>query len=84
MKKNIKGTVVLMKKNVLDVNDFRASILDQVYEIFGKRISIKLITIATVIFFLYNNIFVISFSPCASSVFITIATGLHRRQPTCA
>ncbi|KAI3788734.1 hypothetical protein L2E82_01507 [Cichorium intybus] len=33
-----------MKKNVLDVNDFRASILDRVYEIFGKRISIKLIS----------------------------------------
>ncbi|CAH1418755.1 unnamed protein product [Lactuca virosa] len=44
MKKKIKGTVVLMKKNVLDLNDFGASFLDRVYELFGKRISIKLIS----------------------------------------
>ncbi|KAL4588334.1 hypothetical protein LXL04_001218 [Taraxacum kok-saghyz] len=44
MKNKIKGTVVLMKKNVLDLNDFGASIIDRVYDFFGKRISIKLIS----------------------------------------
>nr|XP_043625443.1 probable linoleate 9S-lipoxygenase 5 [Erigeron canadensis] len=44
MKKMITGTVVLMKKNVLDVNDFGASFLDRVYELFGKRVSIQLIS----------------------------------------
>ncbi|KAI3689236.1 hypothetical protein L2E82_47189 [Cichorium intybus] len=43
-KKKIKRTVVLVKKNVLDVNDVCASILDRVYEIFGKCILIKLIS----------------------------------------
>ncbi|KAI3803989.1 hypothetical protein L1987_32156 [Smallanthus sonchifolius] len=44
MKKQIKGTVVLMKKNVLDLNDFGSSFLDWVYEIFNKRVSIQLIS----------------------------------------
>ncbi|KAF5786360.1 putative linoleate 9S-lipoxygenase [Helianthus annuus] len=45
MKKPIKGTVVLMKKNVLDVKDFGASFFDWVYEtIFHKRVSIQLIS----------------------------------------
>lgn len=44
MKKTIKGTVVLMKKNVLDLNDFGASLLDRVYEIFGKHVSLQLIS----------------------------------------
>lgn len=43
-KKKIKGTVVLMKKNVLDLNDFGSSFLDWVYEIFNKRVSIRLIS----------------------------------------
>lgn len=40
----IKGTVVLMKKNVLDFNDFNASVLDRVHELFGKRVSLQLIS----------------------------------------
>lgn len=44
IKKNIKGTVVLMKKNVLDLNDFGSSFLDWVYEMFNKRVSIQLIS----------------------------------------
>ncbi|KVH93590.1 Lipase/lipooxygenase, PLAT/LH2 [Cynara cardunculus var. scolymus] len=43
-KKKINGTVVLMKKNFLDLNDFGSSILDRLYEIFGKRVSIQLIS----------------------------------------
>ncbi|KAK9070900.1 hypothetical protein SSX86_009468 [Deinandra increscens subsp. villosa] len=45
-KKKIKGTVVLMKKNVLDLKDWGASFLDWVYEIFNKRVSIQLISSA--------------------------------------
>ncbi|KAL8162695.1 hypothetical protein V2J09_014184 [Rumex salicifolius] len=44
MKKTIKGTVVLMKKNVLDVTDVPASFLDRIYEILGKGVSLQLIT----------------------------------------
>lgn len=42
--KKIKGTVVLMKKNVLDFNDFSASILDRVYELVGQGVSLQLIS----------------------------------------
>jgi hypothetical protein len=45
-KKKIKGTVVLMKKNVLDFNDFSASVLDRVDEFLGKRVSLQLISSA--------------------------------------
>ena len=37
-KRNIKGTVVLMKKNVLDFNDFHASFLDRVHELLGQGV----------------------------------------------
>lgn len=40
----IKGTVVLMRKNVLDFNDFHASFLDGVDELLGKRVSLQLIS----------------------------------------
>jgi hypothetical protein len=40
----IKGTVVLMKKNVLDLNDLHASVLDRVHELLGKRVSLQLIS----------------------------------------
>ncbi|XVF41922.1 hypothetical protein PTKIN_Ptkin01aG0319600 [Pterospermum kingtungense] len=40
----IKGTVVLMKKNVLDFNDFQASFLDGFHELLGKRVSLQLIS----------------------------------------
>jgi linoleate 9S-lipoxygenase len=42
--KKIKGTVVLIKKNVLDFNDFEASILDDLHELVGKKVSLKLIS----------------------------------------
>ncbi|PON76420.1 Lipoxygenase [Parasponia andersonii] len=42
--RRIQGTVVLMKKNVLDFNDFHASILDRVHELVGKRVSLQLIS----------------------------------------
>ncbi|XP_043691953.1 probable linoleate 9S-lipoxygenase 5 isoform X2 [Telopea speciosissima] len=42
--KKIKGSVVLMKKNVLDLNDINASLLDRVYEFFGKGVSLQLIS----------------------------------------
>lgn len=43
-KKKIKGTVVLMKKNVLDFNDFSASVLDRVDEFLGRKVSLQLIS----------------------------------------
>ncbi|KAK1419279.1 hypothetical protein QVD17_28443 [Tagetes erecta] len=43
-KTKIKGTVVLMKKNVLDLHDFGSSFLDWVYEMFNKRVSMQLIS----------------------------------------
>ncbi|XP_008246453.2 PREDICTED: probable linoleate 9S-lipoxygenase 5 [Prunus mume] len=42
--KKIKGRVVLMKKNVLDLNDFKASVLDRVHELLGKAVSLRLIS----------------------------------------
>ncbi|KAJ9681977.1 hypothetical protein PVL29_018054 [Vitis rotundifolia] len=42
--KKIKGTVVLMKKNVLDFNDFTASVLDRVHELLGQRVSLQLVS----------------------------------------
>ncbi|KAH9618592.1 hypothetical protein KSS87_003949 [Heliosperma pusillum] len=46
-KKVIKGRVVLMKKNVLDFNDFNASILDGFNELLGKRVSFQLVSALT-------------------------------------
>ena len=43
-KKKIKGTVVLMKKNVLDFNDFNAPVLDWVHELFGQGVSLQLVS----------------------------------------
>lgn len=40
----MKGKVVLKKKNVLDVNDIGASVLDGVHELFGQNISFQLIS----------------------------------------
>ncbi|KAG2727530.1 hypothetical protein I3760_01G160800 [Carya illinoinensis] len=42
--KKIKATVVLMKKNVLDFNDIKASLLDRIHELFGKGVSLQLIS----------------------------------------
>ena len=42
--KKIEGTVVLMKKNVLDFNDFHASLLDRFHELLGQRVSLQLIS----------------------------------------
>ncbi|KNA19536.1 hypothetical protein SOVF_060820 [Spinacia oleracea] len=41
--KKIRGTVVLMKKNTLDMTDVRASLLDRIHELVGKGVSIQLI-----------------------------------------
>lgn len=42
--KKVKGTVVLMKKNVLDFTDINASVLDGVLEFLGRRVSLELIS----------------------------------------
>lgn len=42
--KKIEGTVVLMKKNVLDFNDFNASVLDGFLELLGQKVSFQLIS----------------------------------------
>ncbi|XP_042499603.1 probable linoleate 9S-lipoxygenase 5 isoform X2 [Macadamia integrifolia] len=43
-KVKIRGSVVLMKKNLLDLNDYPASIIDWVNEFLGKGISLQLIS----------------------------------------
>ncbi|ONK55907.1 uncharacterized protein A4U43_C10F2180 [Asparagus officinalis] len=43
-KAKIKGTVVLIKKNVLGSSDFNASILDNIYELVGKHVSFELVS----------------------------------------
>ncbi|KAK1440488.1 hypothetical protein QVD17_06316 [Tagetes erecta] len=40
----VKGKVVLMKKNMLDFNDLGASVMDRAYELFGQHISIQFIS----------------------------------------
>ncbi|KAF9618787.1 hypothetical protein IFM89_002655 [Coptis chinensis] len=42
--KKIEGSVVLMKKNVLDFNDFHATVLDTVNEFLGRRVSLQLVS----------------------------------------
>ncbi|CAI9778905.1 unnamed protein product [Fraxinus pennsylvanica] len=42
--RKIKGTVVLRKKNFMDMTDVGASFLDRVYEIFRKGVSLQLIS----------------------------------------
>ncbi|KAH0784553.1 hypothetical protein KY290_004151 [Solanum tuberosum] len=42
--KKVKGTVVLMKKNVLDFTDIKASAVDEVVEFLGKKVSFQLIS----------------------------------------
>ncbi|KAL0414547.1 UNVERIFIED_CONTAM: putative linoleate 9S-lipoxygenase 5 [Sesamum radiatum] len=42
--KKIQGRVVLMKKNVMDVTDVGASIVDRLHEIFGRGVSFQLIS----------------------------------------
>jgi linoleate 9S-lipoxygenase len=42
-KMKIKGTVVLMKKNVLEFNDFHASVLDRGHELLGQGVSLQVI-----------------------------------------
>ncbi|KAL2469912.1 Linoleate 9S-lipoxygenase 5 [Abeliophyllum distichum] len=42
--KKIKGTLVLNKKNVMDSIDVCASFLDRVHELFGKGVSLQLIS----------------------------------------
>ncbi|CAN8258467.1 unnamed protein product [Cochlearia groenlandica] len=40
----IEGEVVVMKKNLLDFKDTMASLLDRIHELFGRRVSIQLIS----------------------------------------
>ncbi|KAL5541595.1 hypothetical protein UlMin_009305 [Ulmus minor] len=42
--KKITATVVLMKKNVLDFHDIKASLLDRIHELFGKGVSMQLVS----------------------------------------
>lgn len=43
-KRKVKGTVVLKKKNLMDVTDVGASVVDRIYELLGKGISLQLIS----------------------------------------
>ena len=40
----LKGTVVLMRKNVLDLNDFGATVIDGISEFLGKGVTCQLIS----------------------------------------
>ncbi|RWW56801.1 hypothetical protein BHE74_00036453 [Ensete ventricosum] len=40
----VRGSVMLMKKNVLDFNDFNASLLDGLHEFLGKGVSLQLVS----------------------------------------
>jgi linoleate 9S-lipoxygenase len=40
----LKGTVVLMRKNVLDLNDFGAAVIDGISEFLGKGVTCQLIS----------------------------------------
>lgn len=42
--KMIKGTVLLMRKNLLDFNDLKASLVDKFAEFRGHKISLQLIS----------------------------------------
>ncbi|XP_057852227.1 linoleate 9S-lipoxygenase 6 isoform X2 [Cryptomeria japonica] len=42
-KQSIKGFVVVQKKNVLDLNDFHAGIVDNISELLGKVVSVTLV-----------------------------------------
>ncbi|XP_019230722.1 PREDICTED: probable linoleate 9S-lipoxygenase 5 [Nicotiana attenuata] len=42
--KKVKGTAVLMKKNFLDLDDAKASVVDRVDEILGHKVSLQLIS----------------------------------------
>ncbi|KAI4367850.1 hypothetical protein MLD38_016474 [Melastoma candidum] len=42
--RRIKGTVVLMKKNSLEFNDLGASFLDRVFELFGQKVTLQLVS----------------------------------------
>eukprot|EP01018_Ginkgo_biloba_P024898 Gb_17673 [translate_table: standard] len=44
----IKGHVVLQKKNFLDLNDFHAGIIDNVSELVGRGVSLKLVSISQI------------------------------------
>ncbi|KAJ0982691.1 hypothetical protein J5N97_010946 [Dioscorea zingiberensis] len=43
-KMKVKGTVVLMKKNVLDFTDFHDSLLDRLHELLGNGVSFQLVS----------------------------------------
>ncbi|XP_076901945.1 putative linoleate 9S-lipoxygenase 5 isoform X2 [Bidens hawaiensis] len=45
--KTIRGRVVLIKKNLLDVEDLSASVLDRVHELVGKNVTLQLISTAS-------------------------------------
>lgn len=55
--KKIRGTVVLMKKNILDLSDMGSSLLDRVHELMGRGVSLQLISSVHVDpgQFLYNH-----------------------------
>ena len=42
--KKINGTVVLVRDNVLDFNDFGSTVLDNVHELLGGGVSLQLVS----------------------------------------
>lgn len=42
--KKVRGKVVLMKKNVMDLTDVGSSFLDRFHEVIGKGVSLQLIS----------------------------------------
>ena len=43
-KTKIKATGILMKKNFLDLNDFNASLLDNIHEFFNQGVTFQLVS----------------------------------------
>lgn len=40
----VKGTVVLMQKNVLDFNDLAGNVIDGLFDILGQNVSFQLVS----------------------------------------
>lgn len=65
----VEGTVVLMKKSVLDFNDFTASMLDGLHEFVGKGVSLQLVSTVNTdsgyfISFLFSLLFFMALALC--------------------
>lgn len=73
-KKKIRGTVVLMKKNILDLTDLNASIHDRVREFLGQGVSLQLVSAV-------NSDPSGTYTICSSSIILLLSHYLMPFQP---